>query len=228
MKKTFKIVCIVLLAVVLLCVAMLLVESFLIKGLGSLVNYWFESYVDEEFCNETKAYLETKYNSTVVVEDYTQHYEGAPAIIAHFESYPDVRFFSYKDYDFFLSSYLASDAEKIISQVVSDKIKADNVSCDLFYCDDEELWGFYEQNGRPLSWHDEECKETISRVLIYPASDADEIDLKTAQTIVEEIVAAFGNGTFEDCELDFVNFKPTSKEFDFDIIDNEIKYKGEE
>ena len=194
-------------------------------GFDKLILY---SSIDPELCKASVEHLEGKYGKRVVVEKYTYDFHGDKGIIAHFEDMQEISFFSSSTYDYYLSRHLETDAENRIFKKCKDKMNDLRIVCHLkwYTTQEDELLDFYNENGKPITFEDDECVEELNRIVVS-YSPKEDFDIDDAENVAAAIVAIFGKEVLRDCYLSFNNISTgVGGDYAFDILNGEITRKN--
>ena len=140
------------------------------------------------FVREIEAYLEDKYNRDVTVLEYIPEYHGAPAAKACFADDPSLTFFSYSRNDYYFVTHLEEEAARILMDFFQECRIYTTVSLNAFDEMEMERMMFYQEQGRPISWYDPECKEKLSRIHISKTFD---FTKKDAENMVNTVLEMF-------------------------------------
>lgn len=184
-NKELLISCVSVLLAIIMCVGALYVA---IMFLGMQLMPKEE---DEDYCILAKSYLENKYDREVIIDEYMYDYHGRPGVRAHFADQSELQFVSHENYDYYLSACLEYEADNMVFNAINNEIQILRVVCKIgSSCREDALFEHYEQKGRPLSWTDDDCHESLDSIRIYYVP-IEKFDCSHAKRIVESIVELF-------------------------------------
>ena len=149
------------------------------------------------FVRGIEAYLEGKYNRDVTILEYIPEYHGAPAAKACFVNDPGLTFFSYPHKDYYFVTHL-EEAAKILMNFFHECRIYTTVSLNSFDDMERKRMMFYQEQGRPISWYDPECKEKLSRIHINMTFD---FTKKDAENMVNTVLEMFSKHLDDSADM---------------------------